>query len=230
MRKDPLSVAARAVAAALGAGIVVIFFLVRTEEFQGVVQRVFYIHAPSAWVAYLAFAVVLIASIAYLKTYDRRWDILARSSAEVGVLFTSLALLTGMLWGRPVWGTYWVWEPRLTLTLVLLLIYVGYLTFRATATDQESEARIGAVIGIAGFAAVPLIHFSVDWWRGQHPGRTVLRPEDGPSLPPDMLGTVLWMLLAFTALYAVLLALRVRVARLEDEVAALEVAAADASR
>jgi heme exporter protein C len=140
------------------------------------------------------------------------------------VMFTGLALVTGMLWGRPIWGAFWVWDPRLTLTLVLFVIYVGYLAFRSTATDPDRGARVAAVIGITGFAAVPLIHFSVDWWRGQHPGRTVFRPEDGPALPEQMLITVAVMALAFTALYAMLLVMRVRLLRLEDDVDRLEAA------
>jgi heme exporter protein C len=224
MRKDPLSLGVVLVAAALSAGLVAIFFWVPTEEFQGPVQRIFYVHAPSAWVAYLAFAVVLVGSLAYLRTSDKRWDLVAYASAEVGVMFTGLALVTGMLWGRPIWGAFWVWDPRLTLTLVLFAIYVGYLAFRATATDPSRGSRVAAVIGITGFAAVPLIHFSVDWWRGQHPGRTVFRPEDGPALPEQMLITVGVMVLAFTALYAMLLVMRVRLLRLEDEVARLEAA------
>jgi heme exporter protein C len=222
MNKDPLPLGVVLVATALSAGLVAIFFWVPTEEFQGVVQRIFYIHAPSAWVAYLAFAVVLIGSVAYLRTSDARWDLVAHASAEVGVMFTGLALATGMLWGRPVWGAFWVWDPRLTLTLVLFAIYVGYLAFRSTATDPARGARVGAVIGISGFVAVPLIHFSVDWWRGQHPGRTVFRPEDGPALPGRMLITVGMMALIFTALYAILLVVRVRLLRLEDDVARLE--------
>jgi heme exporter protein C len=223
MKKDPLLLGVILVAAALGAGLVAIFFWVPTEEFQGVVQRIFYIHAPSAWVAYLAFAVVLIGSVAYLRTADTRWDLVAHASAEVGVVFTGLALATGMLWGRPIWGAFWVWDPRLTLTLVLFTIYIGYLAFRATATDPTRGARVGAVIGITGFVAVPLIHFSVDWWRGQHPGRTVFRPEDGPALPTEMLTTVLLMALVFTALYALLLVIGVRLLRVEEELARLEV-------
>ncbi len=222
MKKDSLALGVIFVAAALSAGLVAIFFWVPTEEFQGVVQRIFYVHAPSAWVAYLAFAVVLVGSLAYLRTSDKRWDLVAHASAEVGVMFTGLALVTGMLWGRPIWGAFWVWDPRLTLTLVLFVIYVGYLAFRSTATDPGRGARVAAVIGITGFAAVPLIHFSVDWWRGQHPGRTVFRPEDGPALPDQMLITVALMALAFTALYAMLLVVRVRLLRLEDDVARLE--------
>ncbi|HEX2259555.1 MAG TPA: cytochrome c biogenesis protein CcsA [Actinomycetota bacterium] len=224
MKKDPLALGVIFVAAALSAGLFAIFFWVPTEEFQGVVQRIFYVHAPSAWVAYLAFAVVLVGSLAYLRTSDKRWDLVAHASAEVGVMFTGLALVTGMLWGRPIWGAFWVWDPRLTLTLVLFVIYVGYLAFRSTATDPDRGARVAAVIGITGFAAVPLIHFSVDWWRGQHPGRTVFRPEDGPALPEQMLITVAVMALAFTALYAMLLVMRVRLLRLEDDVDRLEAA------
>lgn len=207
------------------AGLVAIFAWVPTDCsqiingacFQGTVQRIFYIHAPSAWVAYLGFTVVLLASVAYLKSGSDRWDSLAHSSAEVGVVFTGITLLTGMLWGKPVWGTFWQWEPRLTLTLVLFLIYVGYLTFRSTASDENRGARIGAVIGISGFAAIPLIHFSVKWWRGQHPGPVVVNPESGANLPPEMLLTLLLMLALFTLLYGCLLALRHRIGRLEQQ-------------
>lgn len=192
--------------------------------FQGTVQRIFYIHAPSAWVAYLGFTVVLISSIAYLKTGSERWDSLAHSSAEVGVVFTGITLVTGMIWGKPVWGTFWQWEPRLTLTLVLFLIYVGYLAFRATALDATRGARISAVIGISGFSAIPLVHFSVKWWRGQHPGPVVVDPEQGADLPPEMLITLLFMLGVFSLLYACLLVLRNRLGRLEQQLRALETA------
>ncbi|MGH9198434.1 MAG: cytochrome c biogenesis protein, partial [Acidimicrobiia bacterium] len=165
-----------AVLAAFGmlAGVGLIFFWVPTEEFQGVVQRIFYIHVPAAWISYLAFAVVLVASIAYLRRGSQRWDDVARSSAEVGVVFCTINLVTGMLWGRPVWGTYWTWDPRLTSMFVLFLIYVGYLVFRSMATDQTRGARIAAVIGIVGFVDVPIVHFSVTWWRALHPARTVI--------------------------------------------------------
>lgn len=200
--------------AAMIAGLGAIFLWVPTEDFQGVVQRIFYIHVPSAWVAYLAFAVVLVGSIAYLKSESDRWDLLAHASAEVGVVFTAITLVTGMLWAKPVWGTYWRWDPRLTLTFVLFLIYLGYLVFRSLA-EEGRGGRTAAVIGIAGFVTVPLVHFSVDWWRGQHPGRTVINPETSPQLPWEMLATLLFMVVVFTVLYALLLALRVRLGRLE---------------
>lgn len=220
MRTKALKTLALISAAGMFAGLVAIFFVVPTEEFQGIVQKIFYVHVPSAWVAYLAFAVVLVSSISYLRTGMDRWDQIAHASAETGVLFTGLTLLTGMLWGRPVWGTYWVWDPRLTLTLVLFLIYLGYLSFRRMSTGPDRGARVAAVIGITGFVAIPLIHFSVDWWRGQHPGRTVFRPEASPALPASMLLTMLWMVAVFTVLYTLFLVLRVRIARLEQELKA----------
>lgn len=229
MKKDPLLFTQRLVAAGFLAGLAAIFFWVPTESFQGVSQRILYVHAPAAWVAYLAFGVVLAASIAYLKTGDMRWDWVAHASARTGVLFTAINLATGMLWGRPIWGAYWAWDPRLTLTLVLFLIYVGYLAFRAGATEQTRGARIAAVIGIAGFMVVPLVHFSVDWWRGQHPSRTVIRPEAGPALPSEMLAVLIAMCVVFTLLYLVLLALGVRLLRLENDVMELETRSIDAA-
>lgn len=224
MKRNPFNSLLVIVGAGVTAGLGAIFFWVPTDDFQGVVQRIFYIHVPSAWVAYLAFAVVLVGSIAYLKTSNPRWDWLAHSSAEVGVVFTAVTLVTGMLWGRPVWGAYWVWDPRLTLTFVLFLIYLGYLVFRWMATDAGRGARVAAVIGITGFATVPLVHFSVDWWRGQHPGRTVFKPESSPDLPPQMLITMLFMLAMFTLLYALFLGLRVRLSSLDAAVSDMEAA------
>jgi heme exporter protein C len=222
MTKDPLPLVSKILAAGFLAGTAAVFFWVPTESFQGVAQRILYVHAPAAWVAYLAFAVVLACSIAYLKTSDTRWDWVAYASARTGVLFTALNLVTGMMWGRPIWGAYWAWDPRLTLTLVLFLIYVGYLAFRANASDETRGARIAAVVGIAGFLVVPLVHFSVDWWRGQHPVRTAIRPEAGPAMPPEMQLVLLGMFLLFTVLYLVLLALGVRLLKLESDVMELE--------
>lgn len=187
------------------------------DEFQGIVQKVFYIHVPAAWVAYLAYSVVLIASIAYLKTRSERWDLLAHGSAEAGVVFTAVCLATGMLWGKPIWGTFWVWDPRLTLTFVLFLIYVGYLSFRSTVADRVRSANVAAVIGIMGFVTVPLVHFSVTWWRGQHPDPIVVDPSAGTHLPTTMLLTMLYMLGVFTLLYCLLLTIRVRLGRNERQ-------------
>lgn len=204
------------------AGLGAIFLWVPTEEFQGVVQRIFYVHVPAAWIAYLAFAVVLIGSIAYLRTRSERWDMLAHASAEVGVVFAAINITTGMLWGRPVWGTYWTWDARLTSMFVLFLIYVGYLLFRSMATDPTRGARIAAVIGIVGFVDVPIVHFSVTWWRTLHPEPTVIRPQGRPALPPEMLVALIFMVGVFTLLYTVLLALRVRLARTAEQIERIE--------
>lgn len=202
------------------AGLAAIFFWVPTEEFQGIVQRIFYVHVPAAWVAYLAFAVVLVASIAYLRSSSPRWDAVARSSAEVGLVFAAINMITGMLWGRPIWGTFWTWDARLTSMFVLVLIYLGYVILRSLATDPARGARIGAVIGIVGFVDVPLVHFSVRWFRTLHPAPTVVLPESSPQLPTEMLITLLFMVGIFTLLYALLLAMRVRLATLEEKLAA----------
>lgn len=206
------------VALGMAAGLIAVFFWVPEDAVQLQTQRIFYVHVPTAWVAYLAFGMVLLGSVAYLITRKRRWDSFARASAEVGVLFTGLNLLSGMLWGKPIWGTYWTWDARLTTTFVMFLIYAGYLLFRTLATDPARGARLAAVIGIVGFVDVPLVHYSVDWWRGQHP-LPVVNIGGSSQLPNSMLYTMLWMMVVFTGLFVVLVALRMR---LDDTEAALE--------
>ncbi|MGH2809717.1 MAG: cytochrome c biogenesis protein CcsA, partial [Actinomycetota bacterium] len=217
MTSSSLRLLPAVVAATMLAGLAAIFTWVPTDCsrvvngacFEGTVQRIFYVHVPSAWIAYLAYAVVLVASIAYLRGDSPRWDTIAHSSAEVGVLFTGITLATGMIWGKSVWGIYWTWDARLTLTFVLFLIYLGYLIFRAMAADPGQGSRIAAVIGIAGFAVVPLVHFSVQWWRGQHPDSVVVTPGEASRLPAEMLATMLFMVVVFTLMFSALLALRV---------------------
>jgi heme exporter protein C len=204
-----------------------VFFVAReaSAAMGGELQRVFYFHVPSAWVAYLSFAIVFIASIAYLRTGERRWDLLAHSSAEIGVLFCSLVLITGPIWARPVWGTWWQWDARLTSTLVLWLTYAGYLLLRGLATDPARIGRLAAVVGIAGFANVPIVHFSVYWWRTFHPqGPTVANPMQASGLGAGELVAFFTALVALTLLYAWLLAMRTRLGALQDEVAELEIA------
>ena len=183
----------------------------------GPLQRIFYFHVPSAWVAYLGFAVVFISSIAFLRTGARRWDLLAHGAAEIGVVFCSLVLITGPIWARPVWGTWWQWDARLTSALVLWLTYVGYLFLRALATDRSGVGRIAAIVGIVGFINVPIVHFSVYWWRTLHPnGPTPSNLASGSGLGGPELLAFFTALIAFTMLFAWMLVQRVQVGRLGD--------------
>lgn len=206
----------RLAAAAVVAGLYLALLWAPTDVTLGHVQRIFYVHVATAWNAYLAFTVVLGASLAYLKTRRLAWDRVAAASAEVGVLFTTLVLLTGPIWARAVWGAWWTWDPRLTTTLILWFIYVGYLVLRSAVEEPERRARVAAVFGIIGFVDVPLVHFSVVWWRSIHPniiGRGKL------ELEPTMLVALLVNVLAFSLIYLALLEARTR---LEEHRAALE--------
>lgn len=197
------------------------FWYAPEDANQGAAQRIFYIHVPSAWIGFLAFAVVFAASIAFLATGARRWDDLAASSAEVGVVFTSAVLITGPLWGRPVWGVYWTWDPRLTSFLMLWLIYLSYLVLRGYVPEPVRRARFSAVLGIVGFLDVPIVYLSARWWRSEHPTQFVV---EGGRLPAEMLVTMLVGLVAFTFLYLYLLAVRRRVGRLRAAAELEEVA------
>src|SRR5215510_11181459 len=177
------------------------------EETQGNVQRIMYLHVPSVWVAYLAFAVVLVCSVVYLVRRAEGADHLAHASAEVGVLFTGITIATGSIWGRPTWGTWWTWDARLTTVSVLFVMYLGYLLLRGMIEDRERGARYAAVLGIVAALDVPLVHFSVYWWRTLHQPPSVLKP--GPaSMPPAILLALLVNLAAFTVLYAYFVAKR----------------------
>jgi heme exporter protein C len=179
-----------------------------TEVFQGVPQRIMYIHVPAVITAYTALAVVFIGSALFLWRRDPRWDRLAHAAAELAVLFISMTLLSGAIWGKPVWGTWWTWDARLTTTLILWFIYVGYLVVRAWAPGTRG-ARAAAVIGIVGVLDIPLIHWSAILLRTLHPQPTVFRPE-GPALPPSMLAPLVINMVAFLLYFAVLLAVRFR--------------------
>jgi heme exporter protein C len=185
---------------------------------QGDVQRLMYVHVPAAWLAFLSFGVVFVASIGYLRTGQMRWDRVGSASAEIGVLFCALTIVLGSLWGRPVWGAWWTWDPRLTTTAVLLLVYVGYLSLRRVADNPGVRARWSAVVGVVGFVDVPIVHMSVVWWRSLHQEATVLRPGT-PTMAGSMLATLLFSTLAFTLTYAYLMAVRTRVGRVEERAA-----------
>jgi heme exporter protein C len=171
------------------------------EATQGLAQKIFYIHAPSAWSAFLAVVVVGLCSVLYLMLRDVRIDRLAASSAEVGTVFITCVLLTGPIWGKPIWGAWWTWDARLTSTLFLWFILVGYLVLRSAVRESGQRARFSAVLGILGALLVPFIHLSVKMFRTLHPQPVVMNPE-GPTLPGAMLATLLFSFGVFTVLYA----------------------------
>lgn len=179
------------------------------EATQGLAQKIYYLHLPAALNAYIAFAVVAVTSVVYLWLRDPRADRVAESSAEVGLLFTTVVLTTGPIWGKPIWGTWWTWDARLTLTLFLWFIYAGYLVLRGAVPEPEMRARYSAVLGILGALLIPFIHMSVYLFRTLHPMPIVLKP-DRPSLPGDMLTTLLFSFAAFFLVYLALVRARYR--------------------
>jgi heme exporter protein C len=190
-----------------------IFLYAPTDALQGPVQRIFYLHVASAIAAYGCFAVVLVGGIIYLRNENVVADRFARAGALVGVIFTTVTLVMGMLWAKPVWGAFWAWDARLTSTLVLWIVYAGYLLVRRLAEPGRQAARLAAVVGIFGFIDVPIVHFSVTWWRTQHPGPVVLND----ALPPEMLATFLFTVACTLVLAAVMLGIRFRIETLMDE-------------
>jgi len=197
------------------------------EATQGASQKIFYIHVPSAWVAFLAFGVVGVCSILYLILKDPRLDRLAASSAEVGVVFVTGVLISGPLWGRPIWGAWWVWDARLTSTLFLWFIYFGYLVLRGAVQEPGQRARFSAVLGILGAMLVPFIHLTVYLFRTQHPLPVVLNTS-GPQLPGVMLATLMFSFGVFTLFYASLVWQRYGQAALADARAELRALQEDA--
>ncbi|MBX5475549.1 MAG: cytochrome c biogenesis protein CcsA [Clostridia bacterium] len=189
------------------------FVFAPPEAIMGEVVRLLYFHVGSAWNAFLAFGVVLVGSVAFLRTRAPRWDRLAAASAEIGVVFTTVTLLSGMFWARAVWNTWWRWEPRLTTTALLWFIYVAYLLLRTSVEDPERRGTLAAVVGIAGFLDVPLVYLSTHWWGGFHPSAV----EMSGSMVLALVGSVF----AFTALYAELLWVAVSTRSLEDRLARL---------
>jgi heme exporter protein C len=228
-----------AAAAAFGALAVLGLAVAPPDAVQGDAQRIMYLHVPTAWVAYLAFGVTALASGLYLwpRTRAAAWDRLAGASAEIGVLCTGLTLALGSLWGRPIWGVWWAWDARLITTAVLFFLYLGYLALRRVLGPTEAGARRAAVAALVAFVDVPIVHFSVEWWRTLHQRATVFTPDLRPEIE-GVMGLTLWVgVLAFTLGYLALVALRYRIAGLEaardaaavEQAIAARVAAADAA-
>ena len=163
-----------------------IIFIAKLDRFQSVPQKIFYIHVPSAWISFVAFFLVFIFSLKYLYTSSSRDDLLANSFAEVGVFFNTLVLITGPIWAKPIWGVWWTWDARLTTSLILWLLYVAYLMLRSYIDDFERRARLSAILGIFSFLNVPIVHYSVLWWRTLHPAPVVIRSGGMSDLPMSM--------------------------------------------
>jgi heme exporter protein C len=187
-----------------------------TEATMGEVQRIFYYHVPSAWVAGLCFFVNFLASITYLINRKPNADAMAAASAEVGVVFCTIVLITGPIWARPVWGIWWTWDARLTTTLVLWLIYVSYLVLRRFAAGSQTQV-LSAVLGIFGFVDVPIVYMSIRWFRTQHPS-PVMGGGESSGLAPAMLQAFLWNLLAFTCLGVAFVMARYHLQKVENQV------------
>ena len=220
----PMELARRYGEYALGAAVAIgmilsiwaAFLYAPTDSIQGPIQRITYFHVPMAWLAYLAFFVVFIASIVYLIRRDERWDWVARASAEVGVIFTTLVLISGSIWGEAFWGTWWTGEAKLTTTLILWFIYVAYLLLRFYSGRTESGARNAAVLGILGFVDVPINYFAVTWWRGVHPESYVQNSATGAT-PASVFIALLLAVATFTLLYAFLMIQLYRLERYTTE-------------
>jgi len=203
---------------AMLASLYLVLVWVPTEKTMGVIQRVFYFHVPSAWVAFLAFAVAAVAALLFLARRQEHWDRVEVASLELGIVFSTVALITGSVWARPIWNTWWTWDPRLTTTLVMWIYYVASLLLRQMVDSPERSARFGAVLAIVGFVNVPLVFLTIRLWRTIHP---VLFTTEGFGLAPEMLLTLLISLGTFTLLYFCLLTVRVRLESLQARLAQL---------
>ncbi len=193
-----------------------IFMVAPTDAVLGHVQRIFYVHVPISILSFLGFLVCALAGIGYLIRRTEHWDRVAHASAEVGVVFVSLALVTGIIWGKPVWNTWWQWDARLTTTLILWFIYVAYLMIRQYAPTSQQGRTWSAALGIIGFIDVPIVYFSVQWWRTLHPGQVLGPAAEEGALEPIMAQILIFSLVAALALFAYLVWERVALRGIED--------------
>lgn len=197
--------------------IYLVFVYAPVEKSMGIVQKIFYFHVSSAWIGGLAFFVVFVCSIWGLIKQNRTSDILAQSSAELGLLFTTIVLITGPIWAKPVWLTWWVWDARLTLTLVVWLIYLGYVMLRYYLPNNASKSNLLSVVAIIGFIAIPINYMAIRWWRTQHPS-PVIGGGENSGLSPEMRTVFFTCLFTFTLLYLLLLNRRFVIEKTKDEV------------
>jgi heme exporter protein C len=194
---------------------------VSPDAVQGQLSRIMYVHVPSAWLAYLAFGVTMGASAMYLWKKDLKWDRRALASAEIGVVFTGLAIALGMTWAKPTWGVWWTWDSRLTLTAIMFFVYLGYLALRRTTDALDVRAKRAAILGVVAAVQIPLVHFSVVWWRGLHQAPSLIRPEP-PEMDTAIVLTLVLAVAAFTVMYAAMMFKRIELARLDDAVLSAE--------
>jgi heme exporter protein C len=202
----------------IAAGVVTLTasFVVPPDAVQEQLSRILYVHVPAAWLAYASFGVTMVASGLYLWKKNLLWDRIAASSAEIGVLFTGLTLVVGMIWGKSTWGVWWTWDARLTLTAIMFFVYLGYLALRRTTDNLEARARRSAILGLVAVVQIPLVHFSVVWWRGLHQTPSLIKPAS-VDMDPEMVITLLLAVAMFSLFYIALMIKRVELANLEDE-------------
>jgi len=207
-----------------------VFFYAPTEAVMGQVQRVFYFHVAAGWVGMLAFMVAAIAGVAYLAKGNRKWDIVGLSAIEIGIVFAFINIVTGSIWARPIWNTWWTWDPRLTTATVMELIYVAYLMLRQGIEDPDRRARFGAVYAIVGFLSVPLTFFSARLFRTIHPvviGSNEAGAQGQFDMTPLMLQTFMFSLITFSFVFADLLWHRIRLGQLAEKVEQLRLKLVD---
>lgn len=192
-----------------------IFIKSPVEETMGIIQKIFYFHVASAWLSFFAFFIVFISSIIFLWKKEKIWDIIARSSAEIGLIFCTIVLITGPIWAHPIWNAWWSWDARLTTTLILWLIYTAYLFIRPFTDNEIKGAKASAVFGIIGFIDVPIVYMSIHWWRTIHP-QAVINGEKG-NLDPIMLKALIISIIGFTFLYSLVIMLNVSTLLIKEE-------------
>ncbi len=206
-------------AVAMAVALFLVFLVAPREATMGDVQRIFYFHVSASWVGYLALFATLVGSVTYLRRRERRWDILALSSTEIGLVFITEGIITGSIWAKSAWGTWWTWDPRLTTSAVLWLIYASYLILRQGMEGEDRRARLAAVYGIVAFVAVPLNFLAIRWWRTIHP---LVLDRSGFHLAPTMLMILVFCVATFTLLYFTLLSYRLRLGKMSEHVQRLK--------
>ena len=213
-------------AALMALTLYLVFFWVPTELNLGVSQRIFYFHVPLGWLGMVSIVVVAIASILHLITRNEKWDCLAYATAELGVIFATLIIVTGTIWAKPVWGVWWTWDAKLTTTLILWFIYVSYLMVRAYGPKGSQGARFGSIVALFGAIDAPIIYLSTVWWRTAHPELNIGPLAESGGLETRMYVTFLVSMVAFTVTYVYLLMERYALRRTETALDELHQAAA----